>query len=147
MNVRFGSRFLVVAFAVVGFGWVSPDTLEAEEKLDKAAAMKGQTIFKRYCVACHGRSGQGDGSLSKDLRSTVPDITELGQKNRGVFPFELVIRLVDGRETARAHGSPDMPAWGDAFEKTTGTNAETVDEAIRRLAHFIWSLQKPASDK
>jgi len=147
MNVKFGSRFLVVAIAIFGLGFASPEAPRADEKLDKAAGRRGQTVFKRYCVACHGRSGRGDGSLANDLRTSVPDITRLSEKNKGVFPFELIAKLVDGRKTARAHGSPDMPAWGDAFQKTSGTDAESVDQAIHQLTHFIWSLQKPPSKK
>jgi len=147
MKVKVGSRLLVVGLAIVALGWASPRPLHAEETLDKSAARRGQTVFNRYCVACHGRSGKGDGSLAKDLRSSVPDITQMSKKNKGVFPFERIAKLVDGRETARAHGSPDMPAWGDAFQKTSGTDAETVDQAIRQLTHFIWSLQRPPSQK
>lgn len=70
MKLQFGTRFLVVVLAVFGVGSVSPKALRAEEKLDKSAAMKGQMVFERYCVACHGRSGKGDGSLAKDLRTS-----------------------------------------------------------------------------
>lgn len=71
----------------------------------------------------------------------------MSEKNEGAFPFDQVAKLVDGRETRRAHGTPDMPAWGDAFQKTSGTDSETVDEAINRLTHFIWSIQKPPDKK
>jgi hypothetical protein len=37
-----------------------------------------------------------------------------------------------------------MPAWGDAFKRTSGIAAPTVDTAIRNLARYIESLQRPA---
>lgn len=143
MRVLSVSRFVVAGLAVGVLGLGAPGPLQAEETFSQADAKKGQTIFKRYCVACHGRSGKGDGSLAKDLRSDVPDITEMTKKNKGVFPYERVVKLIDGRETARAHGSPDMPAWGDAFQKTSGTDSKNVDQAVARLTQFIWSLQQP----
>ena len=144
MKLTLDTRTLITALALLGLVWATPGSAEAEEKLDKGAAARGETIYKRYCVSCHGPSGKGDGPLAEHLRQSVPDIRDLTQKNKGVFPFEKIVRIVDGRDTARAHGTPDMPAWGDAFQKTTGTESKSVDEAISRLTHYIWSLQKPA---
>jgi hypothetical protein len=42
----------------------------------------------------------------------------------------------------RGHGTPDMPAWGDAFKRTEGTDAPTPKQAIRNLTHYLWSLQR-----
>jgi hypothetical protein len=44
----------------------------------------------------------------------------------------------------RGHGTADMPAWGDAFKKTKGTETKTVEDAIRNLAEYLRSLQRPA---
>jgi hypothetical protein len=36
-----------------------------------------------------------------------------------------------------------MPAWGDAFEKSSGgLTEEAVKRRIDSLAHFLWSIQK-----
>lgn len=113
-----------------------------ERKLNELSAGKGQTVFMRYCAACHGRQGDGKGPLAGELRSPVTDLTELAAKNDGKFPYEKVTRMVDGRERVGAHGTSDMPAWGDAFSKTEGRDAPTVEEAIDNLANFVWSLQR-----
>jgi hypothetical protein len=54
-----------------------------------------------------------------------------------------VRRIIQSGEALRGHGTPDMPAWGDAFKRTEGTDARTPDEAIRNLTHYLWSLQRP----
>ena len=109
------------------------------QKVDAAAAAKGRTTFVRYCVACHGTSAKGDGPLSKDLRVRVPDLTGLMEGT--TFPYQRVVDSVAKGSTVRGHGTDDMPAWGPAFNRTAGTGAGSVDQAIHNLAHYIWSIQ------
>lgn len=111
--------------------------------LDKGAAAKGQVTFSRFCVSCHGPAGKGDGSISNDLRVPVPDLTEMANRNAGKYPYDRVTRIITTAEIVRGHGTVDMPAWGDAFKKTRGTDEPTIEAAIRDLNHYIWSLQKP----
>jgi hypothetical protein len=42
-------------------------------------------------------------------------LTVLGKKNNGVFPFDSVYQIIDGRKTVIAHGTRDMPIWGDRY--------------------------------
>ncbi len=115
----------------------------ADTQLDPSSAAEGKITYVRYCVSCHGKSGLGDGSLAKDLRVPVPDLTTLTARSGGQFPYARVVRIIESGEEVRGHGTADMPAWGDAFKKTQGTNAPTVNAAVRNLAHYIWSLQRP----
>ena len=111
-------------------------------KHDAAAAAKGAIVYVRYCVSCHGKGARGDGPLAADLRVAVPDMTTLAARSGGSFPEARVQRIIQSGEALRGHGTPDMPAWGDAFRKTEGTDARTPDEAIRNLTHYLWSLQR-----
>ena len=70
------------------------------------------------------------------------DLTLLAKKKGGVFPYVDVVRAIDGRRSARGHGTPDMPVWGEVLQKSTGTDSPNVDTAVARIAHYIWSLQK-----
>ena len=115
----------------------------AQAKHDASAAAKGAVVYVRYCVSCHGKGARGDGPLAADLRVPVPDMTTLAARNGGSFPEERVRRIIESGEVLRGHGTPDMPAWGDAFKKTDGTDARTPEEAIRNLNHYLWSLQRP----
>lgn len=109
---------------------------------DSSEASMGQIIYSRYCAACHGREGRGDGPVAPGLVRKPIDLTALEAKNGGKFPYEKVARAIDGRETNRAHGTPDMPVWGEVFGKTTGTDSPTVADAVKRITHYVWSIQK-----
>lgn len=115
---------------------------QAEAKYDTSAAAKGAVVYVRYCVSCHGEGARGDGPLAADLRVAVPDMTTLAARSGGRFPEERVRRIIESGEVLRGHGTPDMPAWGDAFRRTGGTDARTPAEAIRNLTHYLWSLQR-----
>jgi hypothetical protein len=35
-----------------------------------------------------------------------------------------------------------MPVWGEVFAKTAGTDAPSVEAAVQRITHYVWSIQK-----
>ena len=77
----------------------------------------GEFEFQNSCVACHGVSGKGDGPVTDFLSgATVPDLTMLQSNNGGVFPVTAVYKTVEGSDVASAHGTRDMPIWGDQFQ-------------------------------
>jgi mono/diheme cytochrome c family protein len=117
---------------------------QAQARHDASAAAKGAVVYVRYCVSCHGKQARGDGPLAADLRVPVPDVTTLAARSGGRFPEDRVRRIIQSGELLRGHGTPDMPAWGDAFERTGGIDAPTPAEAIHNLTHYLWSLQQPA---
>jgi len=115
--------------------------LAASAQAEKAAAAKGAIVYGRYCVSCHGVAGAGDGSLAGDLRVPVPDLRVLSSHNGGVFPYDRVVKIINNGEVLKGHGTQDMPAWGDAFKKTKGTESPSTEAAITSLTHYLWSLQ------
>ena len=100
----------------------------------------------RYCAACHGKMLKGDGPVASGLTKKPVDLTQLAKKNNGSFPFDKVAATIDGRQTTRMHGNPDMPVWGEIFAMTKGSDAPTAESAVKRITNYIWSLQeKPAT--
>ena len=75
----------------------------------------GRAMYLRYCGACHGPSGHGDGIAGTFMRPKPADLTELAKQNKGEFPFLRVMGVIDGRDSVRAHGDPQMPVWGEVF--------------------------------
>ena len=87
-----------------------------------AAHAQGMTLgefeYQNSCVACHGVSGKGDGPVTDFLSGAVPpDLTVLQKNNGGVFPVTAVFSMISGGDVASAHGTRDMPIWGDRFRE------------------------------
>lgn len=110
---------------------------------DAVASAIGQVVYQRYCGACHGTTGRGDGPLAKELRSKVIDLTRLAASNGGRFPFFQVVQVIDGRHASKGHGTADMPVWGEIFPKTQGSESPNPETAVARMTHYIWSIQVP----
>jgi mono/diheme cytochrome c family protein len=75
----------------------------------------GKALYLRYCGACHGPDGRGDGIAGTFMRPKPIDLTQLAKENKGDFPFMKVMEIIDGRNSVRAHGDPEMPVWGEVF--------------------------------
>lgn len=85
----------------------------------------GEFEYLNSCVACHGVSGNGDGPVTDFLSgATVPDLTVLQSNNGGVFPVTVVYETIDGAEIASAHGTRDMPIWGNRFRERVEDGGE-----------------------
>jgi mono/diheme cytochrome c family protein len=75
----------------------------------------GRREFLNKCAACHGESARGDGAVAGSLRVAPSDLTTLAKRNGGVFPSDRVHQVIDGRESVKAHGTRDMPVWGNVL--------------------------------
>ena len=92
------------------------------------AGEPGKIVYQRYCGACHGPEGKGDGAMKTFLTSKPTDLTQLAKKAGGQFPFMYVMRIIDGTEPVGVHGHTDMPVWGERFQyETTAPPAEQVE--------------------
>lgn len=79
---------------------------------------EGAEIFRDYCASCHGATGSGHGPASVALRHAVPDLTRISQRNGGVFPFQRVKEIIEGKDPGPlAHGNREMPIWGPVFHE------------------------------
>jgi len=108
----------------------------------------GEELFQRYCSACHGTSGRGDGPVASSLATAVPDLTTLSQRhgNGYEFPAAWVRETIDGRFQVMAHGPRSMPVWGYEFWIEEGADAPAEDETrylIERLVDYLSSIQVP----
>lgn len=96
----------------------------------------GKSIFVSSCASCHGVDGKGKGSLAAQLKVTPSDLTVIAKKNGGVFPVSTLYEVIDGRKTYAAHGTREMPVWGDLFAPLQSLNLkwsdQYTDEAVIR---------------
>jgi mono/diheme cytochrome c family protein len=106
------------------------------------AAATGDYLFRTYCAACHGTSARGDGPLADSMRRRPANLTEIAKRNKGVFPSEEMLRVVDGRSPVKGHGGPDMPVWGDVFARSVdGGDPAIVQARIKALVAYLESIQ------
>ena len=96
----------------------------------------GQETYMRYCAACHGESGQGDGPVAGGLPITVPDLTRLEERKGDKFPEDVLRKIIDGREIVIVHGTRFMPVWGYEFWVEEGAD----DAAQERVAIIVDNL-------
>ena len=102
----------------------------------------GSDLYRNYCVTCHGKAGHGDGPLAEMLKKRPPDLTLYARDNNGVFPSEMVRKIIDGRQPVAGHGGKDMPVWGDAFKSAHGGSDEaSIQARIEALVRHVESLQ------
>ena len=104
----------------------------------------GKATYTRYCSACHGREGKGDGAVANWLTAKPTDLTQLAKNAGGEFPMLKVIQSIDGTATVRAHGDSDMPVWGDRFRAEVGTSLNRqaqVRGKILLIAEYLRSIQ------
>lgn len=105
----------------------------------------GQETFMRYCAACHGESGTGNGPVAPGLPITVPDLTRLKERKGNQFPADLLRKIIDGREIVVVHGTRYMPVWGYEFWVEEGADdaaRERVDIIVDNLIDYIRSIQR-----
>lgn len=107
---------------------------------------KDEYVFR--CASCHGLNGRGDGPAASVFKIKPADLTLLSRRNGGVFPEKRVFATIDGTTIVAAHGSREMPVWGEIFERQ-GSNtynraatAREVHERIQRLVDYLESIQR-----
>jgi len=101
----------------------------------------GKEMFSEYCAVCHGTAGKGDGPAAAVLSRRPADLTRLTQKNNGTFP-ELQIRSsIKGDDVVAAHGTRDMPAWGELLRSLRPDDPGVAQIRVFALERYIESLQ------
>ena len=99
-------------------------------------------VFRTYCASCHGATARGDGPMAGELRKTPPDLTKYTRRNGGVFPAERLRQIIDGRGVP-AHGSREMPVWGDAFRSAReGLSPEAAKARIDAVVRYLEAIQE-----
>lgn len=133
ISVAFGSILLVVAAQERD----SPDpTFLAHNDVTA-----GAELYRMYCATCHGIDGRGDGPAAEAMKRPPSDLTTIAKRNGGKFPDFRVTHIIDGYEVTAAHGSRDMPVWGDFFH-----DMKRDDESLKlrehNLTEYIRSIQR-----
>ncbi|QOZ52064.1 c-type cytochrome [Bradyrhizobium sp. CCBAU 53338] len=103
--VKSAVKCLIIAGLTAGFAAVA----QAEDP------DVGKSEFQSSCASCHGADARGKGPVGDLLKVPPPDLTVLAKNNNGVFPTNAVYETIDGSKAVPAHGTRDMPIWGERF--------------------------------
>jgi mono/diheme cytochrome c family protein len=100
--------------AILASGLVAnPSLIHAQQQTEDIG---GHEYFVS-CAGCHGDKGKGDGPFSVWLKKPAADLTKIQKENAGVFPFDRIYQVIDGRIEVAAHGPRDMPIWGETYKR------------------------------
>jgi len=117
---------LAILAVTIGVGFVA-FAQQPTKTHPRANIAVGKEVFHQNCSTCHGVDAKGYNSKNSGLmydpnsgdesRRVPPgDLTLLSQHNTGKFPADRVRDAVAGKDSIAAHGTPDMPGWGHAFD-------------------------------
>jgi mono/diheme cytochrome c family protein len=133
-------KMLPMALALV----LTTIAIRAQRTPDAAVVKTGRDLFATYCASCHGVNGRGNGPAAEELRRRPADLTQFAKQNGGVFNGARMHSIVDGR-AVKAHGTLEMPVWGDAFKWREGLPEEAIKARIEALVRYLETIQERPS--
>ena len=147
MNIEKAGRTWPVILAAA-LAAVSSLPIQAQEPLvltDSDIANTGHVVFVAKCAVCHGKDGRGTGPYAAQLTTRPADLTVLSKNNKGQFPFWRVYETISGTELLPAHGSRDMPIWGQELA-TEAAGMDKVTFVRGRILELIAWLRRIQKD-
>ena len=134
-NWHLAWRFASVLAFAGGFLLLRAETAQA-------GPPAGEILYRRYCAACHGTHGNGDGPAGAALCPPPADLTRLDTS------VPELMREIDGRRTIRAHGTAAMPVWGTVLEQSLISEPHkrrTALHQVQTLADYVHRLRRAES--
>lgn len=133
---------VMVAMAVMGWSQDQTKTEIKHVAIKPTSPASGQEMYKTYCAVCHGTEGKGNGPAAQALKVPPTDLTGLAAKNSGKYPSLKVSAIIRGEDVLAAHGTKDMPIWGNLFWEMSAGHQGEVEQRIANLNQYLESLQK-----
>ena len=103
--------------------------------------VSGQELFREYCAVCHGSDAKGTGPAAAALKVRPADLTAISRRNSNKFPEIHMQRVIDGEDEVMAHGSREMPTWGQIFRRMN-SNQDLGAVRVYNLVKYIEQLQE-----
>ncbi|MEI9976170.1 MAG: c-type cytochrome [Ignavibacteriota bacterium] len=102
--------------------------------------MSGKVLYGQYCAVCHGVDGRGAGPAASALKQRPTDLTQMTRQNKGAFPEQQFMKMMNGEVSTAAHGTGDMPVWGADLRNAT-TNPNLAQGPHFLLMNYIEEMQ------
>lgn len=140
MRMQWIGGWMVALVCLTGLAVVHAEGVGgAPRQAARTQGDQGADMFRGYCAPCHGPRGVGDGPAAKALLTKPADLTQLSRRNKGEFPAQRVAMVLEFGLAVPAHGSTDMPTWGDTF-RVMGDEA-TVRQRVSALTRYLETIQ------
>lgn len=144
------SRLVPCCFALVSFLFFAPSPTLARTaqetpgvKRDIARpiqSVQGKDIYREYCAVCHGVDGKGHGPAAPAMKVPPSDLTRYAQRHGGQFSEMDMRMVIEGQDDLPAHGSREMPIWGDVFRALTH-DREMREMRMKNLIGYLREMQ------
>ncbi len=137
-----GMKWIIVPVSLLSLAFAADSTTAVKRiPVRGTEAISGRDLFREYCAVCHGNAGQGNGPAAAALKTPPSDLTTISQRNGGAFPAIKIQRLIAGEvDEPLAHGSKDMPVWGNIFQHMSA-NPDLGAVRIYNLLKYVEQLQ------
>jgi mono/diheme cytochrome c family protein len=136
---------LAILAVSIGFG-LAAAAQTPTKTAPKPNLAAGKELFHQHCSMCHGVGAKGDGtwyepnSVDEQRRVKPADLTVLSEQNGGQFPADRVRNSIYSKDKVPAHGTPEMPAWGDVFYSLK-SDPKALEHRVSDVTAYIQSLQ------
>ena len=132
--------FVALVVLLVSAIGANAQTTVQKAPIKPTSAGDAKTMFNSYCSPCHGKEAKGNGPAATALAKAPADLTKISARNGGKFPDVKVKRYIEGLDEVAAHGSRDMPMWGELFRSL---DRDTAQIRIQGLSDYLKTLQAP----
>jgi hypothetical protein len=122
---------VMVVVGALGGGWVGPNSVRAEDELQKALNEAGRVWYEQYCMPCHGQGGAPGSAVYPDSKQPV-DLRTYVQRHGGKFPA--------GEWIAIVAGSPQSPVHSEVWEKIRRQHQTSAPSGITEARGIVASI-------
>jgi mono/diheme cytochrome c family protein len=102
--------------------------------------LDGKGLYDQFCAVCHGKDGKGAGPAADALKQRPTDLTQIAHNNNGRFPDTKVMAILKGEQSVVAHGSQEMPTWGNIFNNISG-NITVAQGRMHAVVAYLEEMQ------
>ena len=146
MKRVFGPFYLILTagltmIVMAGTAAAQTQKIIKQQNARTTSAWSGDQLYKEFCAACHGIDGRGDGPAASALKANPTDLTQIGRRNNSKFPVMKMQDIINGKEAIPAHGTGEMPIWGDVF-KSISANETFGQMRVDMLVKYLQSIQR-----
>ncbi len=153
VNAFRSARAAYFFILLAALGWCALSAINCDSAVRHASPLfslaitstAGQEEFGAYCAGCHGQDRRGKGRSSAYCTVPPSDLTQLAQRNHGIYPVERVCDVLRRGTGRPPRGQGYMPVW-EPFLKSMNADAPGVTELrIQNLAKYVRTLQEDST--